>query len=711
VRYNVMGRPAPCAIVVGLPVLAVRFNASATPATMPTSNSIESRPITALRPAYRAVVFALLALVTAEIALSSRQESQVLDEANHLYAGYEYWKHGDFGRNPEHPPLAKLIAAAPLLPLHLAEPDDPYPNFKARDFNNGSKFLYSANADELLARGRGMLLLFSLGLALAVFAAGREMFGPEAGLLAMALFSFEPILLANGGLIQTDMPLSCLLFVSVYVFYRYLKGPAPGRLLLCSAAVGLTLVAKQSGAFVFPILAVIAFADMLQERRRPCGAHIASAGKRAVSVAAALGSVAVLSYAVLWAFYGFRYAARPTGLPMLPVLEAYMTAIPNGAERAIIGFCASHRLLPEAYLYGWSDILQVPDKRVSFIFGKLHTGSWCFGFPAVILMKTTITLLAFLLLVPFAGIWRRREFLFLAIPATLYLLIAILSGMNAEARYILPIYPFCIVLAGGAAWEMARRSRPWAIGVAALLVFAAASSLHAFPDYMAYANEAFGGPSQSYRLMAGTNGDGGQSLKWVKSYLEANHVSDCWFDYVNPLVDPKYYGIPCKPLVSEWVVSGAPWLGQVPQTISGTVLISATEMAGHSEEPDALNPYAQFRHLRPDANVGNIVLVYRGTFDVPLLSAYSHSLTAKRLADEGKLAEAVAEAQDAAKLAPNSATMQEALGSTLMEVGRTREGQQANATALRLARSVYPEFQSDLIRLLEIPGMTAPSAK
>jgi Dolichyl-phosphate-mannose-protein mannosyltransferase len=653
-------------------------------------------------------VLALLVLVASEITRSSRQESQVVDEANHLYAGYQYWKHGDFGRNPEHPPLAKLIAASALLPLHLTEPNDPYPDFKASDFNNGAKFLYAADADQLLARGRGMLLLFSLGLAFAVFAAGREMFGPEAGLLAMALFSFEPMLLANGGLILTDMPLSCLLFVSVYTFYRYVAQPTAGRLLLCSAAVGLTLVAKQSGAFVFPVLAILALVDVLWERRAAAADRTPSAGARAASIAAALSVIAIVSYAMLWAFYGFRYTARPGGLPMRPTLDVFMTSIPSAAERAGVGFCARHRLLPEAYLYGWSDILQVPGKRVSFVLGKLHTGSWWLGFPAILLMKTTIALLALLLLVPFVGIVRRRrEFLFLTIPAAFYLLIAVGSGMNAEARYILPIYPFCIVLAGAAAWEMARRSRLWAIAVAALLAFAAASSLHAFPDYLAYANEAFGGPARSWRLMAGTNGDGGQGLKWVKSYLEANHVSECWFQYVNPLVDPKYYGIQCNPLPPQWAAGGPAWLGQVPPIIRGTVLISATEMAAHSGEPDALDPYGPLIHLRPDAEVGNVVLVYRGTFDVPLLSAYSHFLTAKSLDDEGKTAQAVAEAQEAVNLAPNSATMQAGLGEALMGAGRTQEGQQANATALRLARSVYPESQENLIRFLEVPGMTA----
>ncbi len=678
------------------------------PAMSP-SNPVESRPVGALRYAYRVAVLALLVLIAAEIILSTRQESQVWDEADHLYAGYQYWKHGDFGRNPEHPPLAKLVAASALLPLRLTEPNDSYSDFKSRDFYNAAKFLYGADADQLLARGRGMLLIFSLALALAVFAAGREMFGPEAGLLAMALFSIEPMLLGNGGLILTDMTLSCVLFVSVYAFYRYIKRPTVVRLLACSLAVGLTLVAKHSGVFVFPLLGAVAVADILWTPRQ---SREVPARSRTVSIAAAFAVIAIVSYAVLWAFYGFRYAAHPSGLAMSPTLYAYYSVIPNRLEAATIGFCAHHHLLPEAYLFGWADILRIPGGRVSFILGKLYKGPHWFLFPALILMKTTVTLLVLLLLLPFARIYRhRREFLFLTIPAAFYLLVAVASGMNAEARYILPVYPFCIVLAGAAAWEIARRSRRWTIGVVALFAFAAASSLHAFPDYLAYANEAFGGPSQSWRLIVGSNGDGGQSLKWVKSYLDQNHISDCWFDYGDPYVDPKYYGIPCKPLISAWVLRGFPLQGQVPPTISGTVLFSATEMAGRNWEPGPLNPYAQFSSLQPIAQPGNVVLVYRGTFNVPLVSAYSHSFTARKLADEGKLAEAVAEAQEAAKLAPDSANIQAQLGLILMQAGRNQEGQQVNATALRLARAVHPELQGDLIRMLENPGMSGQSAK
>ena len=175
----------------------------------------------ALRPANRAMVLVLLVVMAGEIFLSSRQESQASDESVHLYAGYEYWKHGDFGRNPEHPPLMKLVAAG-ILPLGPAEANTK-DNFKARDFDSGARFLQH-RCGQAAGAGRGMLLLFALGLALAVFAAGREMFGPEAGLLAMALLCLEPVLLGNGGLILTDMTLSAMMFASVYAFYRYMCG-------------------------------------------------------------------------------------------------------------------------------------------------------------------------------------------------------------------------------------------------------------------------------------------------------------------------------------------------------------------------------------------------------------------------------------------------------------------------------------------------------
>jgi tetratricopeptide (TPR) repeat protein len=647
----------------------------------------------------------------AEIFLSTRQMSQTFDEAAHLYSGYGYWKHADFGHNPEHPPLAKLVAGLALLPLHPQEPAaTPGWVFKRQDFIGAQKFLYAGDADQLLARGRAMMLLFTLGLGLMVFCAGREMFGAEAGLLALTLFAFEPMLLAHGGLVTTDMALSCTLFASVYAFYRYATRPSAARLALCTVAVGLTLAAKQSGVFVFPILTVLALGDLLLKL------HYAAPGSsprgliRSVgrSFALAFAVIIPVSLVVLWAFYGFRYAARPAGLAMLPTLDAYAATIPNHFEATTIAFCARHHLLPESYLFGWTDILRIPGARVTFLLGKLYLGGKWFLFPALILMKTTLGLLALFALVPFARLWHRsREIFYLTVPAAIYLLIAIGSGMNAESRYILPIYPFCIVLAAAAAFAFASRSRAGTIAVAALVLFAAVSSLHAFPYYLPYANEAFGGPSRSYLKMSDSNGDWAQGLKFTKKYLDQNHISDCWIDYSDPVIDPAYYGIHCKTLTSSWLHRGVPTAMGVPETITGTIVLSATELDGHLWGPGVLNPYDQFAHLKPDATPGDVMLIYHGTFHLPLAAAYSQISAANALLRNKKIPEAVAEAEAAAQLAPDSADIQAGLAQVLKAAGKTAEAQQANAQALHLAQTIYPEFQQPLIHYLQGSGPNA----
>src|SRR6266550_2159834 len=57
----------------------------------------------------------LVFLFCAQALLAIPYLSASTDEPVHLSAGYSYWQTRDFRLNPEHPPLAKLIAALPLL--------------------------------------------------------------------------------------------------------------------------------------------------------------------------------------------------------------------------------------------------------------------------------------------------------------------------------------------------------------------------------------------------------------------------------------------------------------------------------------------------------------------------------------------------------------------------------------------------------------------
>jgi 4-amino-4-deoxy-L-arabinose transferase-like glycosyltransferase len=192
------------------------------------------------------------------------RQSATFDENCHTLAGYSYWTRGDFGINPENPPLVKLLAAAPLLRMPLRYSPPPQMFFKVSCLVGGSQFLYSNNADAMLFRARMAASLLTILAALLVCAVAYEMFAPAVGLLALLLFVFEPNLLAHGSLVTTDMALTLFLLATVYSFYRYVKNPSVVRLLLIGICAGLALASKHAGILVWPILLLLALAETMQ---------------------------------------------------------------------------------------------------------------------------------------------------------------------------------------------------------------------------------------------------------------------------------------------------------------------------------------------------------------------------------------------------------------------------------------------------------------
>ena len=145
------------------------------------------------------------------------------------------------------------------------------------------------------------------------------------------------------------------------------------------------------------------------------------------------------------------------------------------------------------------DVARMAEFYPTYIFGENYShGVWWY-FPAVLAIKSTLGLLALTLLTLFALATRSlklgREFVFLLTPALLYLIIAMSSGMNIGARHMLPFYGFLFVLAAAGAAALASSSRRWFVLCAVLLAAHILSSLATFPTYMAYANEAWGGPA------------------------------------------------------------------------------------------------------------------------------------------------------------------------------------------------------------------------
>jgi 4-amino-4-deoxy-L-arabinose transferase-like glycosyltransferase len=650
-------------------------------------------------------VVVLIVIFWIELLVPARRQSQAIDEACHIYSGYSYWTRADFGMNPEHPPLVKLLAALPLLHMPLNATAPPPIFFKFSEFLAGKQFLYSNDADAILFRTRVMVSLLAVALALLIFAATYEMFGVVAAFVAMALCCFEPNLIAHGSLVTTDVAMAMFLFATVYAFYRYVKKPTAARLCVAAVVTGLALSAKHSAVLLAPILILLALAEAV---RRPGDGEQDRAG-RSLRMAGALAVIAVVALTILWAAYGFRFQARPTGEAMNPSLQEYAGRMESHAATEIVLTAAHYHLLPEAYLYGLTDVSITPRYLSSYLFGKVYPHGRWFYFPAAFIIKSTLGFLGLLLLLPAAillyGRGRGREFVFLGAPPAVYFLVAMASGFNIGIRHILPVYPFLIVLAGFSAAAWTRKSRIWMGVVCALLLFHIVSSVLVFPHYLTYTNELWGGSAQTYKVLANSNVDWGQQLKETKQYLDQRHINDCWIDYFSwALADPSYYGIPCKPLPGFLSQAFSVYPPAAPAHINGTVLISVDELSGEGWGPGVLNPYRQFKDLHLNGEIANSILVFNGSFDISEAAAKSHVFAAEDLLQEGHADEALTEAQTAVSLAPNDVASETLLCQSLMRVGRKEEAREVYARAMKLAQTEHPEFQGYWIWQLESSG-------
>lgn len=629
-----------------------------------------------------------------------RRESQTWDEANHIFAGYRTWTDGDFGLNPEHPPLVKLLATIPLLRAQLKNPVLEERYFKEDAFLRGKEFLYQNDADKILARTRTAAAVLTLLTALVVFLATREMFGRGAAFVALTLLTFDPNLLAHGALITNDVGFACFMLLSVYTFYRFVKSPAALRLVVAGASVGLALAVKHTGVLIVPILFLLALSEIL---RNVFASDREKITRHALKTLGSLVLIMLIGWVVLWSFYRFRYDARPHGLQLNPPLAEYVKGL-EPHEAWPISTMARLRILPESYLYGLVDIKLTANYYTSYVLGKVYAHSVWFYFPVTFLIKSTVGVLALSLLslavVVSGRLSRGREILFLLVPPGVYLVVALTAGMNIGVRHVLIVYVFVYVLIGGAAWALIRRSRRWAYVVGALLLLHLGSSLMAFPNYIAYGNELWGGPSQTYRYLSDSNADWGQQLKSVKQYLDQRGVKECWFVYfAEGVAEPSYYGIPCKPLPTINTL----WLNlpiEVPESIDGPVLISAANLSGFEFGPGSLDPYDQFKRLSPTAVIDRGVFVFDGKFDLPLAAAIRKAQKAQNLVQAKQLEQALHEAQAAVALAPDSIQAQLALGDVLREMGRVEEARARYDKSLELAKTIEPEFQ-----IRSIPGI------
>jgi Dolichyl-phosphate-mannose-protein mannosyltransferase len=646
----------------------------------------------------RSLFFAIAALLFAAFAFQlvyhAVRTSATVDEPFHILAGHRHWQCGDFGINPEHPPLLKLLATAPLNFRQLSEP--PWecgskftPKFDG--FSYGSTFIVDNGMDNVVIPTRLAASLMSMLLAVLVFLAAWEMFGCWEALTALAIVAFEPNFIAFGSLVLTDMAISTTAFAAVYALYRFGKKPSWPRFLVAGLALGLMLAAKHSAVIFVGILFALVIADLVLFRRPATRLPY-----RVLLHTATFAGMFLIGLAILWSFYGFRYRAiLSETAPTISVAD-YIKA--NGRPESVESISArvteaiSHtHIFPESYVLGMADVIAW-GSRNTVIFGRNYPAGKWFYFPVAFLVKTNI---AVLFLLPLGLIFlyfvreRWREAMFLIVPAGIFFLVASGSTFTNSVRHILPIYGFLIVPSSAGAIWLCRRFNTFRYALVALLVFNAAAAVRTAPNYLAFANDLWGGYKNTHRIFIS---DIGQNMKLVSEYLARENVHDCWIvAFVHP--DMLRSVQPCRPMPSSVrIMISRTLIDPVPPVIGGTIVLTERDVP-----PLGGDEYVPITKSEPIAFLGGNIFVYRGRFEVPLAAAMSRVHRSDYFLRANHVDQAIREGREATELGPGDPRTHLALGLALARSGEKDEARIELDKATKLA-SVDVRFRNQEVR-------------
>lgn len=548
-------------------------------------------------------------------------KSPTFDEVPHLPAGYSYLALGDYRMNPEHPPLVKLVAAAPLLALQPnLESESPLWR-QGMQWPFGQAFLFDWNdPDRLVFWGRLPLLLLATLFGLVVLAAVRQFYGAGAALVGLTLYVFTPEFLAHGPLVTTDFLVTAALFASVFCFYRVLLDPTPLRLLLLAVATGACVTAKFSGLIVLPILLLLGGIYLACPVGTPltfgAGVDATSAAgpreERRRRLLRVVGVVAVGCFVLVWAVYRFRYSLTPD--PNISRLISWQRFDSEQLATRIVLMLRELHLLPESYLYGLLECLKSLEGRRAFLLGASSTSGWWYYYPVTFALKTPLPLLVLIVAAAFRCD-RRRFFplVVILLPVVVYLAVSMPVQTNIGNRHILPIYPFLIVFAAQAGQGGYVPGRRWqTVAVALLLLWQILGTVRVAPDFLAYFNELAGGPAGGYRYLADSNLDWGQDLKGLARYRAEHPGESLYLSYFGA-AEPRHYLRNVHYLPGFFPVREVTPVPFDAVPAGALVAISVTNLNGVNvrEFPGAETFLSRLRRLEPEARIGYSLHIYR----------------------------------------------------------------------------------------------------
>jgi len=509
--------------------------------------------------------------------------SPMTDEIAHFAAGLGHLRYSDFELYNVNPPLARVVG---ILPVHMAMPWDEETFGKVysedgssqdakgvvvshrKEFSIGHELLHSIGPSYFfwMMIARWACIPFSCIGALVCFFWASDLYGRNAGWVALVLWCTSPLVLAFGGALTPDVPSGAMGLLALYRFWKWAREGSFANAYLAGLAIGLAELTKSTWILLHPALFLVTV--VLCFRRLKWGIGFRYLGSNNSTQAGSLyhiwqgGFILVLAWVVLLAGYGFTDQFKPLGKfdfssPQLQVREY--------SESGELVGVTSNRFrdtwmgaipvpLPTEFVRGvdTQESATAAQTIVGYLCGELRMGGWWYYYLFVLLVKCTVGEIGLFLVATVGWSWslfcrgqvdggqvgesllvselsvsERRsymrspmlDFVLILGPVILFMiLLGYHTGLNRHARYMLQFLPLCFVWSSQAVTFFPNRIRLRS-GTIFLVAFGSFSSLLAFPHSLSYFNEFVGGPSQGYRYLSGTNIDWGHNVFYLRDEL------------------------------------------------------------------------------------------------------------------------------------------------------------------------------------------------
>lgn len=616
-------------------------------------------------------IFAAI-IIAAAVALaiaSSWNDSLIVDEIPHIGAGYSYLVKQDMRLNPEHPPLAKDLAAIPLLFLNLKQ-DAFNTRFWQTDINGqwefGRYLIFNSGNDADLIRhfARLPIFLFFILSAVLIFKWGRRLYGNLGAIIALIIFSFSPTVIAHSRFVTTDMAALFGVLLATYYFLQYLRAPSGKRLFVAGLAFGVALLLKFSTFLLVPFFLVLAIIYGLVSNHQ----KVITAWRLILRTIL----IFIVGFIiVVWPVYYLHTLNFPPEKQQQETEYILTSVYQKISPPLALVIKASDKPLLRPLAHYTLGLLRVLHQNaephnVFFLGDVLFYGSR-FYFPVVYLLKEPLAWWGLVIITLLYLAWQFKkpsrwidwgksfaqnhfEELAMILWLAIYWFVSIRSSLNIGIRHLLPTYPFAILLVSGqiarifkksqipnppeveprsrASMLQGRQARYGAdkpqtnpkfktpvlftvwILIFGFLGWYIYENIRVFPYYLTYFNQVAGGPSGGYRYVTDSNLDWGQDLIRFSDWVKKNNIPKIEFDYFGWADQSYYLGSHFEWLWREKYQSAEDFKAR--NKSDGWLAISATylqETQGPKERPQYPN-YLWLNSYQPVTVIGHSIFVY-----------------------------------------------------------------------------------------------------